>query len=407
MTRLSWTAWFCLAVAGHGAVAAASVELPGESLTLISNEMVTYRVRETHVKTGGLLPGEYEFRLKLGLWLDRRELKLNAERYAGTPILPVAAQITDFRYTAVRAGGERHEVVGSQLGSSVGWGGWGYQGEEAKFNGQWDTIRRRFRFGSPTTSTPHPHDPHLTGVWVPALIVDFPEKLKVEKGFSWGQVTEETPRRIERLSYLQRWTVAGVEVIDGAHRLTLTAECQAEPDELGQRTVLRRQVVYDTNRKLVVRAAVGFESRGGPESEKIELALELDEEAQTVSPDAQATASEVSLRLSLSADSGQVEVTNGSQRGVLLHRDALSLSASGNTEKIPPLPNLPPLQHGVWLSPGSRVAWQLVVRGNELYPYSVDRGGIRVLETEHKIKAIYQHDTIGKMESNEVTYRTK
>jgi len=267
---------FCLAVAGHGpAAAAAPVELPGKSLRLISDEMVTYRVRETHVKTGGLLPGKYEFRLKLGLWLDRRELKLNAERYEGTPIVPVAAQITDFQYTAVRARGQRHELDGSQLVHS---GKWGYEGEDARVKGQWDTSRRRFMFGSPTLSRPNPHDPHLTGVWVPALMVDFPEKLTVEKGFSWGQVTEETPRRIERLSYLQQWKVAGVEEIDGGWRITLAAQCQAEPDEHGQQAVLKRQVVYDTRRKLVVRASVGFESSGGPESEKVELTMELEEE---------------------------------------------------------------------------------------------------------------------------------
>jgi len=402
MTRSSWIVCFCLAVAGHGPAAAAPVELPGKSLTLIPNEMVTYRVRETHVKTGGLLPGKYEFRLKLRLWLDRRELKLNAQRYAGTPIVPVTARITDFRYTALRAGGQRHELDSSHLAQS---GNWGYRGKDTWFKGQWDTRRRRFRFGSPTSSRPNPHDPHLTGVWAPALMVDFPEKLKVEKGFSWGQVTDQTPRRIEQLSYLQQWKVAGVEEIDGGRRLTLTAECQAEPDEHGQRALLERQVVYDTRRKLVVHASVSFESSGGPESEKIELTMELDEEAQTVPPDAQATVEEVSLHLSLAADSGKVDVTNRGKRGVLLYRRGLSLSASGNTENIPAFPKLPRLPGSLWLGPGGTHAWQLVVKGNKLYPYGVDYGGIRVLDKEHKIKAVYQHVSIGKMESNEVTYK--
>jgi len=403
MTLLRRTAWICLVVAVcRIAGAAPPGELAGESLTLIANDMVTYRVRETHVKTGGLLPGKYEFHLKLGLWLGRRELKLNAEKYEGSPILPVAAQITDFRYTALRPGGQRHELDGSQLVHS---GKWGYEGKDARYKGQWDTSRRTFRFGSRTQSRPNPHDPHLTGVWVPALVLEFPEKLKVEKGFSWGGVADQTPRRIEQLSYLQQWKVAGVEEIDGGHRLTLVAECRAEPDEHGQRVVLKRQVVYDTRRKLVVRASVGFESSGGPESETIELTMELDEEAETLPPDAQATASEVSLRLSLSADSGQVDVTNSSTRGVLLHRDALFLTASGKTEEIPPIPNLPRLGRDLWLGPGGTHAWQLVVKGNELYPYSVDRGGIRVLEKEPKIKAIYEHVSIGKMESNEVAYK--
>ena len=37
---------FFLAVAGHGPAAAAPVEIPGKSLHLISDQMVTYRVRE-------------------------------------------------------------------------------------------------------------------------------------------------------------------------------------------------------------------------------------------------------------------------------------------------------------------------------------------------------------------------
>jgi len=273
----SWRiAWVCLVMAaGRIAEAAPPGELAGKDLPVIPEKKVTYRVCETHVKTGGILPGKCEFRLKLGLWLDRQELKVNAERYERTPIVPVVAQITDFRYTAFRAGGQRHDLDGSQLAQS---GNWGYGGEDERFKGQWDTSRRRFRFGSPTLSRPHPHDPHLTGVWVPALIVDFPEKLKVEKGFSWGRVTEETPRRIERLSYLQQWTVAGVEEHDGGQRLTLVAECNAEPDESGQRASLKREVVYDVGRKLVVRATFAFETHADQESETIQLEMELDEQ---------------------------------------------------------------------------------------------------------------------------------
>ena len=111
--------------------------------------------------------------------------------------------------------------------------------------------------------------------------------------------------------------------------------------------------------------------------------------------------------MSLAADAGQVVVTNSSTRGVSLHRDALFLSASGKTEEIPPVPNLPPLQHCFYISPGRTAAWTLVVKGNELHPHSVERGGIRLLEREHQVKAIYQHVLIGKMESNEVTYRAR
>ena len=60
--------------------------------------------------------------------------------------------------------------------------------------------------------------------------------------------------------------------------MTLAAECRAEPDERGQQAVLKRQVVYDTRRKLVVRASVVFETSGRPESEKVDLTMELEEE---------------------------------------------------------------------------------------------------------------------------------
>jgi hypothetical protein len=264
--------------AGYAPVAAAPpAVLYGNSLQVIPTEEVTYRVRETHVKTGGLLPGEYEIRLKLGLWVDRRELKLRQEEYEGTPIVPVAARITDFSYQATRAGGERHELDGGQMRLS---GRWGFLGENARFRGQWDTSRRRFRFGDFDLSRPSPRGDHLAGVWVPALIVDFPEYLKLEEGFSWGQVHEQAPRRLERLSYLQQWKVASVEKIDGDYRLTLAAECKAEPDEQGQRAVLKREIVYDTQRQLVRHATVAFETSGGAESETIKLTMELEEERQ-------------------------------------------------------------------------------------------------------------------------------
>jgi hypothetical protein len=275
MTKSSWIVCFFLAVAGYGPAAAAPVELPGKSLRLIANKVVTYRVRETHVKTGGLLPGEYEFRLKLDLWINRQELYTRKEEYEGKPIVPLVAETIDFQYTAIRAGGQRHELDGRQLRRS---GNGGYGAEDARFKGKWDTSRKRFRSGGSDPSRPGPRGAHLAGVWVPALMVDFPEKLKLEKGFSWGQAPEEMPRRLERLAYLQQWRITGVEEIEGGWRMTLAAECEAEPDEHGQRAGLKRQVVYDTRKQLVVQASVAFETSGGPEAEEVELTMELEEQ---------------------------------------------------------------------------------------------------------------------------------
>ena len=40
--------------------------------------------------------------------------------------------------------------------------------------------------------------------------------------------------------------------------------------------MLKREVVYDTRRKVVVRAAVTYQTRGGPESENVQLVMELE-----------------------------------------------------------------------------------------------------------------------------------
>lgn len=276
MTRSSWMVCVYLAAAGQGLAAAAPPPvLDRKSLQVIPTKEVTYRIRETHLKTGGLLPGRYEFQLKLGLWLDRQELKLRQEQYEGTPIVPVAARTIDFHYTATRAGAEPHELDGRQLRLP---GRWGYATEDARFKGQWDTSRGRFRFGESDPSRPSPRGAHLAGVWVPALVVDFPERLKLQEGFSWGQAPKQIPRRLERLSYLQQWKVTGVEETGGGFRLTLAAQSEAQPDEHGKRAVLKRQVVYDTHRKLVVRAAVTYEAHGNQESETVQLLMELEDQ---------------------------------------------------------------------------------------------------------------------------------
>ena len=115
----------------------------------------------------------------------------------------------------------------------------------------------------------------------------------------------------------------------------------------------------------------------------------------------------VSIKLVLSQTKGHVVLSNGAAQSFMLYRSALSLIASGKTEHIPqfPKPLLP--DKPIELEPGHSVTWQLIVKGNSLYPYTVDRGGIRLLEQEHKVRAAYDHSTLDRIESNEVTYRTK
>ena len=138
--------------------------------------------------------------------------------------------------------------------------------------------------------------------------------------------------------------------------------------------------------------------------------------AQTTPSDTQSSRSAVSLRLSLSPNSGRVVLANSGTQSCLLYRDALSLSASCPLAIISPFPKVFPWEETVELNAGATLAWRLVVRGNELYPYSVDRGGIRLLGNEHHVKAVYhcrrspakgQSVPIfgDRIESNEVVFR--
>ena len=113
----------------------------------------------------------------------------------------------------------------------------------------------------------------------------------------------------------------------------------------------------------------------------------------------------VSLRLTLSAETGQVVIVNGTTQSWQLYRDRLILSVSGKTKDIPMFPKPPAPEKPIELKPGGTLTWKIIVTGNQLYPYSVARGGIRLLEKEHKVKAIYLHSDTVKLESNEVTYK--
>jgi hypothetical protein len=113
----------------------------------------------------------------------------------------------------------------------------------------------------------------------------------------------------------------------------------------------------------------------------------------------------LSLRLSISPDAGHVLFANDTSQTFALYRDALSLSASGRTEQIPMFPKVFPPERPQQLEPGSSRTWKLLVSGNEIFPYGIERGGIRLLDKEHKVKAVYQHPSTGRLESDEVVYR--
>lgn len=97
----------------------------------------------------------------------------------------------------------------------------------------------------------------------------------------------------------------------------------------------------------------------------------------------------VSIRLSLTENSGQVVVVNGGTESYLMCRDALSLSSSGKTKRIPPFPKPLPALRPVELRGGASLTWQLIVKGNRLYPFTVDRGGLLLLDRQHRVRAIY------------------
>ena len=252
-----------------------AAELPGKTLRLIPDNGVSYRVRESHVKTGGVLPGEYAFQLKLRLSMDGQEFKVHREKYEGTSILPMQACISDFRYKAVRADGQQHELTGREM-TVPPW----VRGESRQMTlqGRWDTRQGRFKFSEVIGMEPDALAVHLAGVWAPALVVDFPERLKIEKGFSWGRQPQEVPRCLQQLSYLQQWTLTGSEESEGGVRLQLAAECGAGANERGPQVALKRRIVYDTRVRLVTDAVVTFESRDAEESEKVELVMELEKE---------------------------------------------------------------------------------------------------------------------------------
>ena len=54
------------------------------------------------------------------------------------------------------------------------------------------------------------------------------------------------------------------------------------------------------------------------------------------------------------------------------------------------------------LTPGATITWRILVKENNIYPYNVAHGGFRLLEKEHKIKAVYQERSLGRLESNTV-----
>jgi hypothetical protein len=112
----------------------------------------------------------------------------------------------------------------------------------------------------------------------------------------------------------------------------------------------------------------------------------------------------VSIQLVLSQAKGHVVLSNNTTRSVTLYRSHLSLVVSGKTETIPRYPKIFPPDEPIELAPGKTITWQIGVAGNELYAYTIDRGGVRLLEKSHTVRAVYQHANVGRIESNEVTF---
>ena len=139
---------------------------------------------------------------------------------------------------------------------------------------------------------------------------------------------------------------------------------------------------------------------------------------QTIPSEPRSPRSAVSLRLSLSAASGQVELINNSTQAYLFYRDALSLSVSGKTSEIPPFPKVFPPEKPVSLGPGDTLTWRILIRSGGMYPNGIDRGGLLLHEAKHRVKAVYhcrrspaegQSGTIflDRIESNEVVFEWK
>ena len=258
--------------------------LDGNALKLVGRDEATYAVRQTLVKTGGLLPGQYTFTFKLRLSIDAPELKRNAAWYQGRPVLPLRAWIDDLAYTAIKPSGERHEDLPIH-GLTYGPDFVDTRGRRIRvkrppkvlpsllYEGRWDTQHCTFKF-EPNSGRSHSAWAFsLAGVWVPALVVQFPERMKAVEGFSWGERPKAPPRHLEHVCLLQRWRVAGVEEKDGRLLLTLTAESRAAAAKDGPRCSMSREVVYDAARRCVVRAKVDFQTHDAPETTKASLVL--------------------------------------------------------------------------------------------------------------------------------------
>jgi hypothetical protein len=113
------------------------------------------------------------------------------------------------------------------------------------------------------------------------------------------------------------------------------------------------------------------------------------------------------LTLSLSGDCRRVKVTNTSKRKLTVCREQMRLSVSGKTAPVPMYPKPIAPARPVTLEPGANVTWHLVTKGTQLFLHGVCRGGVSLLEREHRIKIIYEDEALGRFESNTVVYRFK
>jgi len=255
--------WSGLSIAtGQAAQARAPRELDGRKLGVIPRHQVTYTVKQEHVRNGGRFPGRFVLTADLMICVDSKRLKLAPNKLQGRSALPVVACVTNFDHARVDSTGKERSGTLPSIYSRLKWD---EKTGDIQFHGGVYSC-------SPSgSSVLEPIvELHTLNAWLAALDVRFPRKLALRKGFTWGDPPKQTPTRHEDVSYLQHWTLAGFEEDKGRGLLRLTA---ATTDGKGHS--MRREVRYDTGRKLVVRAAVIFERKDQTSAEKVSVTIEL------------------------------------------------------------------------------------------------------------------------------------
>lgn len=266
--RGAWAVGLGLWLTAASSAAATPPQLEGKTLSVIPRDEVVYQVKQVHVREGASFPGEFSFTFDLSVSLDGAKLKLEKEKYEGTGFVPVRVVIRNLEYGSASPGAPKRRHAFPDAYCAIDW-------DEARSD-------VRCRRGDPSSG-----EWGFTGVlglqvvnaWLPALAVQFPDRLTLTEGFSWGEPPKQAVRRYEDVSYLQCRTVSKVAEDKGGFLVQFAAqsEVQAGPDKDKEVCAMRRAVTYDTRRGLVVRASVTFEKKAGPKSEKVEILMELRE----------------------------------------------------------------------------------------------------------------------------------